>query len=202
MKHAENKNSLKECNRLFPIFIKLEKFRVLVVGGGPVAHEKLSVLLQNSPATAIKVVALDFDESLVSLAASYPNVTLIKRSFDVKDLDDIDILITALNDWNLSSQIYEQANKRNIFTNVADKPELCDFYLGSIVRKGHLKIAISTNGKSPTIARRLKEVLNEIIPDEFEELLENMQRIRQKLTGDFAAKVKELNAITKILASK
>jgi siroheme synthase-like protein len=83
--------------------------------------------------------------------------------------------------------------------NVADKPELCDFYLGSIVQKGNLKIAISTNGKSPTIAKRLKEVLNEGLPGELDTTLEQMSRLRNTLKGDFAEKVKTLNEITSVL---
>jgi hypothetical protein len=86
--------------------------------------------------------------------------------------------------------------------NVADKPGLCDFYLGSIVQKGSLKIAISTNGKSPTVAKRLKEVLNEIIPGEMDDVLNDMQQIRQQLNGDFSDKVKQLNDLTKVLVAK
>jgi siroheme synthase-like protein len=86
--------------------------------------------------------------------------------------------------------------------NVADKPELCDFYLGSIVTKGNLKLAISTNGKSPTVAKRLKEVFHELLPDELEEVLDNLQQIRNKLKGDFANKVQQLNELTKVLISE
>jgi siroheme synthase (precorrin-2 oxidase/ferrochelatase) len=60
-----------------------------------------------------------------------------------------------------------------------------------------LKIGISTNGKSPTIAKRLKDLFNELLPEEIDELLDNMQEIRNKLKGDFADKVNQLNAITK-----
>jgi len=81
-------------------------------------------------------------------------------------------------------------------------PELCDFYLSSVVKKGNLKIAISTNGKSPTIAKRLKEVINNMIPDEMESVLDNMQTIRKGIDGDFSEKVRQLNDITKILVAK
>jgi len=81
--------------------------------------------------------------------------------------------------------------------NVADKPELCDFYMGSIVQKGNLKIGISTNGKSPTVAKRLKELFNDLLPEEIDQLLDNMQAIRSRLQGNFADKVNQLNAITK-----
>ncbi|MBO9571973.1 MAG: TSUP family transporter, partial [Chitinophagaceae bacterium] len=82
------------------------------------------------------------------------------------------------------------------------QPELCDFYLGSIVKKGNLKIGISTNGKSPTIAKRLQEIFNEVIPDELDEVLQNMHVIRNKLSGNFTDKVNKLNHITKDLSLK
>lgn len=69
--------------------------------------------------------------------------------------------------------------------------------MGSIVQKGNLKIGISTNGKSPTIAKRLKDLFNELLPEEIDELLDNMQGIRKRLKGDFNDKVNQLNAITK-----
>ena len=85
--------------------------------------------------------------------------------------------------------------------NVADTPDLCDFYLGSIVQRGNLKIAISTNGKSPTIAKRLKEEIGNMIPDEMDAVLDNMQTIRTHLNGNFAEKVRRLNELTSVLAA-
>jgi siroheme synthase-like protein len=86
--------------------------------------------------------------------------------------------------------------------NVADTPDLCDFYLSSIVQKGNMKIAISTNGKSPTVAKRIREVLSEMIPDEMEEVLASLGEIRNRLRGDFSEKVRELNKITSVLVNK
>ena len=86
--------------------------------------------------------------------------------------------------------------------NVADKPDLCDFYLGSIVQKGNLKIGISTNGKSPTMAKRLKEFFNEILPEEIDETLELLQEYRNQLRGDLEHKIKQLNAHTQEIVSK
>ncbi|WP_442946002.1 precorrin-2 dehydrogenase/sirohydrochlorin ferrochelatase family protein, partial [Ohtaekwangia sp.] len=80
--------------------------------------------------------------------------------------------------------------------NVADTPDLCDFYLGSVVTKGNLKIGVSTNGKSPTISKRIREYLEEALPDDTNDLLENMQKIRDQIKGDFSHKVKVLNELT------
>src|SRR5258707_14628401 len=107
--------------------------------------------------------------------------------------------MVAVNDKQVSVAIQEDARATGKLINVADKPDLCDFYLGSIVKKGNLKIAISTNGKSPTIAKRLKEEIGGMIPDEMEEVLDNMQTIRHSLNGDFSEKVRQLNDLTKVL---
>ncbi|MEI4913981.1 NAD(P)-dependent oxidoreductase, partial [Klebsiella pneumoniae] len=82
------------------------------------------------------------------------------------DVDGADIVIIGINDKTKSAEISEVAKGKNKLVNVADTPDLCDFYLSSVVQKGNVKIAISTNGKSPTVAKRLKEVLNEAIPAE------------------------------------
>jgi len=85
---------------------------------------------------------------------------------------------------------------------VADQPALCDFYLGSIVQKGNLKLAISTNGKSPTVAKRLRALLSEWLPDELDTVLQQMHRIRHSLQRDFAGKVRQLNRITRVFSTK
>jgi len=198
----EGQNKMKETNNLFPIFLKLENFRVLIVGGGKVALEKLNAVLQNSPTTSIKIVSKEFDEEIKSLKRQHANIELIEKEYEKSDFDNIDFVIAAVNDLELSKVIYNDAKSKKILANVADKPELCDFYLGAIVKKGNLKIAISTNGKSPTIARRLKEAFNELLPDELDELLDNMNAIRKELKFDFAAKIKKLNEITEVLVSK
>jgi uncharacterized protein len=91
--------------------------------------------------------------------------------------------------------------QRHLLINVADKPDLCDFYLGSIVKKGDLKIGISTNGKSPTVAKRLKEIFQTNLPDELDITLQQMNKLRNTLGGDFAHKVKELNKATASLVN-
>ena len=113
-----------------------------------------------------------------------------------------DIAIVAVNDRAVSETVAREARARGILVNVADTPDLCDFYLGSVVRRGNLKIAISTNGKSPTIAKRLKEEIGNMIPDEMDAVLDNMQTIRTHLNGDFAEKVRRLNELTSVLVAK
>jgi siroheme synthase-like protein len=189
-------------NKLFPVFLKLETLKLLIIGGGKVAAEKLIAVIQNSPATSIHLVAIAVSNSVYEVAKDMANIVIEERGYTLKDIEDADIIIAAVNDIPASEQIRAEAHMKSKLVNVADKPALCDFYLSSIVKKGNLKIAISTNGKSPTLAKRLKEQINEMIPGEIENVLENMQVIRQGLNGDFAEKVKNLDEITSVLAAK
>ena len=189
-------------NRLFPVFLKLEELEVLLVGGGKVGLEKLTAVLHNAPATSVTIVAIEIAGEIKRLAENFPRVKLIERAFEPEDLDEKEIVIVAVNDKSTSNYVRVLSKQKKLLVNVADTPELCDFYLGSIVDKGNLKIAISTNGKSPTIAKRMREQLNELIPDEIEGVIQNMHEIRQDLKGDFVDKVKQLDDLTKLLSAK
>ncbi len=192
----------KEGNDLFPVFLKLEQLRLLIVGGGNVGLEKLQAVVYNSPATKVLLVATTISDDIKEVAQHHPTIALEERPYDKTDLDECDLAIVAVNDRVLSEIIQNDARQKGKLVNVADTPELCDFYLGSVVKKGNLKIAISTNGKSPTIAKRLKETFNDTLPGELDEVLDNMQIIRNRLNGNFEYKVKKLNALTKILVQK
>ena len=183
-------------NRLFPVFLKLEELDVLLVGGGNVGLEKLSAMLNNSPDTKITMVADMFREELLEYVKGYPNVTLIKRKFEFNDLNDRDLVILSTDNPELHASIKRVTSERHILCNVADTPDLCDFYLGSIVQKGDLKIGISTNGKSPTMAKRMREFLDDIIPENIQQLLENLREIRKSIKGDFQEKIRIMNEVT------
>lgn len=189
-------------NHLFPVFLKLEELQVLLVGAGNVGLEKLSALVHNAPAAPVTVVAPAISEGVREIAGRYPNVSLQERAFEAGDLDGRDLVVIAVNDPELSSAIRDAAKDRKLLVNVADKPELCDFYLSSIVHKGQLKIAISTNGKSPTVAKRIKEVLNHALPAELDEVITNLHTVRNRLNGNFTEKVRKLNELTKVLVEE
>lgn len=188
-------------NHLFPVFLKLEKLDVLLVGGGNVGLEKLSAVLANSPECSVTVVATYIREEVRVLAQTHSKVLLLERPFQEEDLDEKDIVILATDNPGLHVSIKEKTRQRRILTNVADTPDLCDFYLGSIVQKGDLKIGISTNGKSPTLAKRLRELLTEVIPNDIQSLLDNLVVIRDRMKGDFQSKVTQLNKITEGLVN-
>ena len=187
---------MSERNNLFPVFLKLEALQTLIVGGGNVGLEKLTAVLKNSPAAKVTLVARTIQDGIRELAQNHAHVTLFERNFKLWDLWEKDLVILATDNRQLHETIRNFARTRRLLVNVADTPELCDFYLGSVVTKGNLKIGVSTNGKSPTISKRIREYLEEALPDDVDELLNNMQKIRGRIKGDFKQKVKVLNDIT------
>jgi len=184
-------------NELFPIFLKMHEIRTLLVGAGPVGLEKLQAILKNSPRARVDVVAREIEEETRAFIAQHSTVSLLRKEFEESDLDHKDLVILATNNAGLNERIRTFARERHILLNVADKPALCDFYLGAVVQKGSLKLGISTNGKSPTMAKRLKEFFNDILPEEIDETLQLMHEYRNRLKGDFKEKVETLNAHTR-----
>lgn len=177
---------------------------MLIVGAGEVGHEKLSFILKSSPDAQVTIVATWVSEEVSDLLKEYPNhkVTVIQRPFNPNDVNGHHLIVAATNFRAVNSQVHAAAQAKGKPINVADTPDLCDFYLGSIVTRGDLKVAISTNGKSPTFAKRFRQVLEEILPHNTTDLLSNLKIIRDRLKGDFTEKVKELNAITASLVER
>ena len=158
--------------------------------------EKLTAVLANSPKATVTLIAPEIREEIKALAASHPQVTLMEKAYEAELLENKDLVIVGTNDKLVNIQVQRDCKVRRLLVNVADTPDLCDFYLSSVVKKGDLKIAISTNGKSPTFAKRFREVLEEILPDSLQNTLDNLQQIRNKLKGDFQEKLEKLNEIT------
>ena len=205
LKNNDKGNSANEQQRgnpLFPVFLKLNHLHTVLIGAGHVGLEKLTAIVRNSPEAKVTVIAQTFLPEIHILAAEHEGVIVKQKTFTATDLDDANIAVAATNDAELNTYIRDSAHERRLLVNVADKPDLCDFYLGAIVQKGDLKIAISTNGKSPTVAKRLKEVLDEALPAEIDTTLQQMSQLRNSLNGDFAEKVKTLNEITAVLVGE
>lgn len=184
-------------NYLFPIYIKLDQIQTLLLGAGNVGLEKLEAILANSPGAKVKIVALEVSPEVALLVKDNNNIQVFERPFDEQDLQGIDLIIAATDNARFNNYIRELASRYHILLNIADKPSLCDFYLGSVVQKGNLKIGVSTNGKSPTMAKRIKEFLHEILPEEIDETLTLMEQLRDGLKADFQEKVRVLNEHTK-----
>ena len=191
-----------ERNELYPIFLKAHQMNVLLVGGGNVGLEKLTFLLKSSPNASVEVVAPSFLPELEELVAKHASVKLTKAKFKKKMLKKRHLVIACTDDLKVNKRIHDLSRKRYLICNIADTPDLCDYYLGGIVTKGNIKIAISTNGKSPTTAKRLREFFEEVIPEDINKMVENLNEYRKTLKGNFEEKVQKMNEITALLKNK
>lgn len=192
--------NIADQNPLYPVFLRLDRLQMLIVGAGEVGMEKLHFILKSSPNAKITVVAEWASEEVDALIKKYSkNVELKLKSFEDNDVINADIVVAATNFHEINKQVYRAAKEYSKIVNIADTPDLCDFYMGSIVTRGDLKVAISTNGKSPTFSKRFRQLLEEILPDETSALLDNLKIFRDKLKGNFEYKVKELNKLTQTL---
>lgn len=168
-----------------------------------VGEEKLRFILKSSPNARLTIVATRIGEEVKTLLDNRNIVTpVLEREVREADMADHDIVISATNFADVNHQVYTWAKSQGKMVNVADTPDLCDFYMGSIVTRGDLKVAISTNGKSPTFAKRFRQYLEEILPNDTAALIENLKLIRDRMKGDFEEKVKNLNNLTQTLIEK
>lgn len=191
-----------ERNELYPIFVKVHQLNFLIVGGGNVGLEKLSFLLKSSPNANVEVISIDFLDELVTLADKHPTVSLTQKAYDISDLENRHLVIGCTDNLPVNKQIMTEAKAKNLLVNIADTPDQCDYYLGGIVTKGHVKIAISTNGKSPTTAKRIRQFLEDVIPEDINQLVLNLNDYRKTIKGDFEEKVVKMNKATKGLVDK
>jgi len=166
-----------------------------------VAEEKLTFLTKSSPDAKVTMVSPMFREGTLELAAKY-NVELITDVYDETYLKGKHMVIATTDVPSVNVQVYEDCRKLDKLVNVADNPPYCDFYMGGIVTKGHVKIAISTNGKSPTTAKRLRQYFEEVIPEDISQMVQNLNEYRKTIKGDFEEKVDKMNEITSPLAPK
>jgi len=192
---------MEERNELYPIFLKVNVLHVLIIGGGNVGLEKLTFLLKSSPNAHVTVVSKAFHDDLIKLAEG-KKVKLMLKAYDESDLHCKQIAIAATDDLEVNKKVYRNCKQKNILVNVADTPQFCDFYMGGIVTKGNVKIAISTNGKSPTLAKRLRQYFEAVIPENMNQLLNNLGTLRSNITGGFEEKVRVLNDYTASLIEK
>jgi siroheme synthase-like protein len=179
-------------NTLFPIFLKTETAHFLIVGGGNVGLEKTETLLRQNPDVRITIVATYFHPKVFEIGSQNDNVVLLERPCEKSDVEEKDFVIIATDVPELNARIRDLAKAKGIKVNAADQPDLCDFYLGSIVNKGTLKIAISTNGKSPVLAKRMREYFSDVIPDGIDKSIEQLNLYRKEHKGDFGQKLADL----------
>ncbi|MBT8320646.1 MAG: bifunctional precorrin-2 dehydrogenase/sirohydrochlorin ferrochelatase [Eudoraea sp.] len=190
-----------EKNTLYPVFLKPSVLKILIIGGGFVALEKLTFLTKSSPDAHITLLAPMIRPKTRDLLFKFGG-NYIQDAYKKKHLEGFHIVIAATDDPDVNLGVYTDCRALDKLINVADNPPLCDFYMGGIVSKGQIKIGISTNGKSPTLAKRLRQFFEEVLPEDIDLLANNLKTYRDTLKGDFEAKVEKLNRATEELLRK
>ncbi|MGD2037253.1 MAG: bifunctional precorrin-2 dehydrogenase/sirohydrochlorin ferrochelatase [Desulfobacterales bacterium] len=164
--------------KYYPIHLDIKNRDCLIVGGGAVSSRKVTTLMECG--ARVTVVSPDSTPQLIKLA-SEGSIMLRKRAYRSDDLTGMFLVIGATDDESLNRQISKDAEQAHILCNIADRPEVCNFILPSLVRQGDLVITISTSGKSPALAKHLRQKLETQFGREYADFLLLMGAIRQKL---------------------
>jgi precorrin-2 dehydrogenase/sirohydrochlorin ferrochelatase len=177
---------------LFPMFLKLEGKRCLVVGAGNVGEPKIAGLLDTG--AHIRVVALDASPSVREWARA-GKIDLEIRHFESNDLDGAFLAVVATSSRILNERIYDEAQRRRVLCNVVDVPDLCDFFYPSIVRRGDLQIAVSTAGKSPSLAQKIRQQLDKQFGPAYTEWVSELGATRQLILASDLDKQRKLDLL-------
>jgi precorrin-2 dehydrogenase / sirohydrochlorin ferrochelatase len=163
---------------LFPMFLKLEGRHCLVIGAGNIAESKIESLLVTE--ARIQVVAPQVNDRVADWARQ-KLISLNQREFQPSDLEGMFIAIAATSSRDLNERIFREAQHRKVLCNVVDDPEHCHFYYPAVVRRGDLQIAISTAGRSPALAQRLRRELETQFQPEYADWVSQLGSIRENL---------------------
>jgi siroheme synthase-like protein len=166
----------------YPAFINVEERPVLVVGGGAVAERKVETLLESG--AMVTVVSPEVTQRLED-HEQLKRITIRHRGFIPSDVDGVLLVISATDDPAVQSAVASIAASKNILVNTVDKPELCSFIVPAILRRGDITIAISTSGKSPSLASELRTRLDRILTDDVARTATVLGTIRQEVHQHF-----------------
>lgn len=167
--------------RFFPIAFNLRNRKCLVVGGGRVAERKVRSLLQCG--AEVWVVSPELTGGLEKLAEEGA-INLVSRRYAAEDLDGCFLVISAADDRSINSRVADDCFARNILVNVVDDPARCSFTVPSVLRRGSLCITVSTEGKSPLLAKKIREELEDLFGPEYAEFLDLMGEVRSRVIRD------------------
>ena len=162
----------------FPMYMDMQDLKVLVVGGGYIATEKLEKLVDFTK--EITVIAERVEEEAQDLIKDQ-SLTLYQRAYKKGDIKGFDIVIVATDTVELHKAIYEESRGSRILVNSVDNTDYCDFIFPSYVQKGDLTIAFSTGGASPAFAKQIRRHFEKIIPDSVGEFLQKMKDLRSTM---------------------
>ncbi len=164
--------------KYYPICLDISKRRCVVIGGGDVAERKVTRLLEYE--ANVVVVGKTLTRKLEALK-NKGEIDHIASDYRKEYVRNASLVIGATDSDNVNERIYRDARKRGILVNIADDPDRCDFILPSLFQQGDLQIAISTGGKSPALAKRLREKMEENYGPEYKTFLDIMGAVREKV---------------------
>ena len=162
----------------FPAFLKLENKKILVVGGGKIAGDKISHLLDFT--SNITIIAPVVEERVQSFIASN-NLTYYKRTYRAGDIEGFFIVIVAVDNLEIQKEIYQECQEKGVLCNAVDSIEYCDFIFPSYIKEGDLIIAFSTSGASPALSKYLRRAIEKLIPKDIASFLQELKNLRQTL---------------------
>ncbi len=162
----------------FPMFIEMKDLKVLVVGGGCIATEKLEKLVDFTK--NITLIALDINDEASELMQKY-NICFHKRAYKKGDINGFDIVIVATDTVDLHKTIYEESRGSRVVVNSVDNTTYCDFIFPSYIKKDDLTIAFSTGGSSPAFAKKIRQHFEKIIPESVGDFLQKMKALRKTM---------------------
>ena len=162
----------------FPAFLKLDNKKILIVGGGYIAYEKLEHLLDFT--SDISVIALELSDDMRNMIEK-KNLHFEQRAYKTGDIKDFAVVIVAVDDIPLQAEIFQESKQYNCLCNSVDSVDYCDFIFPSYVKKDDLTIAISTSGASPAMAKHLRIYLQDLIPSGISDFLTEMKNLRKTL---------------------
>jgi len=183
---------------LFPMFVKLEGKLVVVVGGGEIAEGKIESLL--SAGARIRLIAPQIRPQIAEWVR-FGKIDWLPKEFAPADLEGASLVIAATSAAGVNKDVFDEAESRKILCNAVDDIANCHFYYGAIVQRGDLQIAVSTNGKSPALAQRVRMELEEAYPSEYGVWLEWLGAARELLRAN-SSNPEETKAILHQLATR
>lgn len=184
--------------RYYPAFLDLVGKRCVVIGGGEIAERKTTSLLECG--AHIRVISPEVTPHLEKLATA-GKITVERRPYIYGDLTDCFLVVGATNSEQTNRQVFAEAEERRILCNIVDVPHLCSFIVPSVISRGDLQIAISTNGKSPMLSRRIREQLEASLGEEYAEFVNLLGDIREEIQRKFYGEAKRREVIEHLVYS-
>ncbi|WP_026882131.1 precorrin-2 dehydrogenase/sirohydrochlorin ferrochelatase family protein [Clostridium akagii] len=165
-------------NKYYPIMLDIKEKKCVVIGGGNIAYRKVLSLLECM--AEVTVISHEVIPELKQLVDD-GKVKYLKHEYNFKYISDCYLVYAATNNSDVNQAVYSQCSQKNILVNVVDKPEICNFIVPSKIKKGDLTIAISTNGKSPMLARKIRQDLEKVYDYRYELFLDIMGEVRKEV---------------------